>query len=160
MGLDLKDVQSNNTGGDGTFAPLEQGRYPLLIEEVKQGMSRNNNEKLSITFVVLDDNYKGRKLWHDFAITPKSLPFLKTFLEATGSKFADSNNVDLKDLVIDLKNKKCTAWVEIGVTTSGTPRNELMKFKPILDDDPLSGVPEAGETSAPVEAAPKKSLFK
>jgi hypothetical protein len=159
MPINFADISTNqNTeGGQDGFAAIPEGRYTVLVEEAKPGISQTGNEKLSATFVILDEgSFKGRKLWHDFSAAPKAQVFMKYFLEAVKSNIAQSKNATLKDVAIDVKNKKCTVYVEQGVTNNGNPRNILSKFKP-LDGDPLATETPVSET--PVKGEAKKSLF-
>lgn len=154
MGINFADIKTGG-GEQKSFDPLPDGRYTILTEEAKVGISQTGNEKISLTFVVLDEGpYKGRKLWHDLSASPKAAVFLKYFLEAIKSDIAQSKNAELKDIAIDAKNKKCTVYVEQGLTSNGNPRNILKSFKP-LEGDPL-----ATETPVSKEPVDKKSMFK
>lgn len=153
MGINFADVQTNE--GDGNFEALPEGRYTVLVEEAKVGVSQAGNEKLSLTFTITDEGkYKGRKLWHELSASPKAVVFIKYFLEAVKSDISNSKNAELKDIAIDVKNKKCTVFVEPGVTNNGNPRNNLKAFKPI-DGDPL-----ANEAPVNTATSAKTSMFK
>ena len=156
MGINFADIKTND-GEQTSFEPLPEGRYTVLVEEAKVGVSQTGNDKISLTFVVLDEGpYKGRKLWHDLSASPKAAVFIKYFLEAVQSDIANSKNAELKDIAIDVKNKKCTVFVEQGLTNNNNPRNNLSKFKPI-DGDPLASETPVTNAEAP---ANKKSMFK
>ena len=156
MPINFADVQTND-GEQGSFEPLPEGRYTVLVEEAKVGVSQQGNDKLSLTFVVLDEGkYKGRKLWHDLSVTPKALVFVKYFLEAIQSPLANSTNAELKDLAIEAKNKKCTVFVEPGVTNNGNPKNNLKNFKPIAGD-PLAN--EQPVSTPKTQESAKKTMF-
>jgi len=160
MGLNLADITTEyDDKGDlkKGFAPIPEGRYTVLVEEAKPGVSQSQNEKLSVTFTILDQgDFKGRKLWHDFPIVPQALVYLKQFLEAIKSTNASNSNAELKDIAIEIKNKKCTVWVETGVTNKGNPKNTLSRFKPLDAGDPLANETPANNTAE----AGGSSMFK
>lgn len=157
MPINFADISTNQQNGEQkSFEAIPEGRYTVMVEEAKPGLSKTQNEKLSVTFVITDEGkYKGRKLWHDFSATPKAMVFMKYFLEAINSDLVNATSATLKDVAIDAKNKKCTVLVTPGLTNNGNPKNDLSKFKPIIGD-PLSDETPVSSN----DAAPQKSMFK
>lgn len=131
MGINFNNVKTNEPQADKTFEIVPVGLYAVIVEDAKIAMSKANNEKLSLTFKILEGQYKNRKLWTDLSALPNALVFIKYFMEAIGSKYANSENAELVDIANDAKNKVCKVWVETSPTPSGGVKNEIKRFEAV-----------------------------
>lgn len=148
MSINFADVK---VGESSKFSVIEEGRYITLIEDAVTGVSKNGNDKLSLTLKVLgNDKYKNRKLWADLTITEKSLPFFKEFLVSVNSSLAEASSVELEDIAADVKNKKCSIYTSIeSYGDSGKTRNKVSVFRPLSEDELEILKNSNVETSAP-----------
>lgn len=80
----LKDVS-------GGFDPLPPGVYPVRIESVEFGQTNNNNDKITLTCVVIGGDFEGRKIWHKLIQTDKAMWVTKRTLECLGVTKEDFN---------------------------------------------------------------------
>ena len=70
MGINFKEVGSSS--GEG-FEALPEGRYSLTVENAEVTTASTGTEMIKVTFIVNDEKFRNRKLWHNFAMTQKSL---------------------------------------------------------------------------------------
>ncbi|MCC6358080.1 MAG: DUF669 domain-containing protein [Phycisphaerales bacterium] len=61
------DFDANQHEPAKELAPIPEGKYPMIAtaSELKTTSSGNGNY-LAFTYEVIDGQYKGRKLWHNF----------------------------------------------------------------------------------------------
>ena len=130
MGYNLK----KSGEGQSTFDALPADRYQLKIEDAELQTASTGTEMIVTTFVVTSGPYKGRKLWHNFSLTEKSLMFLHRFLKAAGSNLVDEEDVEADNIIKEMIGLKVTAYAEPGKTNSGNPRNTLKNWAAIEDD--------------------------
>tara|TARA_B100001113_G_scaffold353635_1_gene358863 strand:+ start:1703 stop:2125 length:423 start_codon:yes stop_codon:yes gene_type:complete len=125
MGINFKEVGAGS--GDG-FDALPEGRYNLTVENAEVTTASTGTEMIKVTFVVNDEKFKNRKLWHNFAMTQKSLIYLYNFLKAGGSSLLDEDDVDTPVIAKSMIGMKVSAFTEPGMTPNGNPKNDLSKW--------------------------------
>jgi len=130
MGFNFKET-GENAGGD--FDALPMNRYKLRVEEVELKKASTGNEMIATTFVVTEGDFKNRKLWNNFTLTPKAMVFLYSFLKAAKSDLITNENVETDEIVKAMPGMEVTAYTEPDVTPSGNPKNTLSKWQPISD---------------------------
>jgi hypothetical protein len=115
--IDLTDVQS---GGRDYIAP---GRHLMYCESVTTGVSKNQNPKLVLVFVVASGDYVGKRANQDLALTPAAMWKYDQVLAALGV----INKEDLstkKPTVGDIKKKayhKLIVGEFVADTYNGSP---------------------------------------
>jgi hypothetical protein len=141
MGYNLKKAADNDSSGD--FQALPAGRYTLQVEDADVQSSSTGKPMIAVTFTVVSGEFANRKLWHNFTITEKALPFLTRFLKACGSNIIEEEDVEAYAIAQDMLKKVVTAYTEPGKTINGNPKNDLKNWKSVkeasgLDDDTAS----------------------
>ena len=131
MSINFKETGQNNTG---SFEPLPEGRYNVKVETTSLKTASTGNQMINAQFVVTDGEFKNRKLWNNFTITPKSLVFLYSFLKAAGSDLISEDNAGENEVANNMIGLAASAFVEPTVTNTGTPTNKLGKWAPALAD--------------------------
>ena len=131
MNYNLKNAASNDTGGD--FQALPADRYALKAEEAEVKSSAKGNSMVAITFKVVGGEFNNRKLWHNFTLTEKALPFLVRFLTAVGSDIANEEDVSGEAIAQDIVGRTVSAYTTPGKTINGNPKNDLTLWKPVTD---------------------------
>lgn len=125
MGINFKDI-GQNTGGD--FSPLPENRYNVKVEKAEVKKASTGTTMISAEFVVIDGDFKGRKLWNNFTLTPKAYVYLYNFLKAAGSKMISNEDVDEDQVASDMVGLSASTYVETRTTTNGNPANVMGKF--------------------------------
>jgi hypothetical protein len=113
------------------FEPVNEGRYPLTIEDATISTASTGTTMLNITMVINGDTaFKNRKVWKSFALDkPKAMRFVIEFLKSSGSKLFEKDDVDNDALIADLrKDRRVSAWLTPGTTTNGNPTTNATKF--------------------------------
>mgnify|MGYP003150893436 CR=1 FL=1 len=111
MAWNFKSAASESTTD---FEPIEEGRYPLAIEDANINTASTGTTMLNVTMVITgDSSYKNRKVWKSFALDkPKAMRFVIEFLKATGSKIFEKDGVENDALIADLKkDRTVSAWL-------------------------------------------------
>ena len=127
MAWNFKTAASESTTD---FQPIEEGRYPLTVEDATIGTASTGTTMLNVTMVITGDSeYKNRKVWKSFALDkPKAMRWVIEFLKATGSKIFEKDGVENADLIADLKkDRSVSAWLVPGQTTNGNPTTNASK---------------------------------
>ena len=128
MAWNFKSAASESTTD---FEPIEEGRYPLAIEDANINTASTGTTMLNVTMVITgDSSYKNRKVWKSFALDkPKAMRFVIEFLKASGSKIFEKDGVENDALIADLKkDRTVSAWVTPSTTNNGNPTTNATKF--------------------------------
>jgi len=96
-----------------SFEVIPKGIYPAVVENVEFKMSSTDQPMWSITFVLTDGDFAGRKIFDNMSFAPKALPFTKARLarlapELISNRFnpkAIAESGDLIGKTIKLKTK-------------------------------------------------------
>jgi hypothetical protein len=134
----------------GDMLPLPRGTYRCRVTDGELVTSKSGTPGYSLTFVVVDGEHKGRRLWHTAWLTPAALPMTKRDLAKLGVLSLDALENPLPaGLVCDVK-------VALRVDDDGVERNRVVSFvvvellaDPTADDDFASPAP-----ATPTEKAP------
>lgn len=128
MGINFKKVsEESNTG----FDPLPENRYNITVEKAEVTTAATGTEMVKAQFVVTDGDFKGRKLWNNFTLTPKSYVYLYNFLKAAGSKLIDNNDVNEAQVASEMVGMRVSAFVETKNNNMGNPVNTLSRFSEV-----------------------------
>jgi len=128
MGINFKDI-GQNTGGD--FSPLPENRYNVKVEKAEVKTASTGTKMISAEFVVTEGDFKGRKLWNNFTLTPKAYVYLYNFLKSAGSNMINNEDIDENQVASDMVGLSASAFVETRTTTNGNPANVMGKFSGI-----------------------------
>ena len=126
MGLNLKDEK-----GGGTFEPVPTGRYNVKVYHAEVGKTLEKKDVIKITYTITSGPQEKKKFFDQAVITPASLWKVKTLLTVVGSSLADSTNVELDDIVEDLKDKPLSVHVEVTKNEDGNPRYQCSGWQKI-----------------------------
>jgi len=121
--MNLKDVKTK-----GEFEPIPEGRYDLNVEKAELGQAETGNPMIKVTYKITDGTYKGRLVWDNFVLIPNSYWKLKTFLEASGSALADSENVTEQKIADAMVGMKVNGFLSPRTSTSGKPTNDVKSY--------------------------------
>ena len=69
---------------EATAAPIPDGKYAAIVENVDLTESSNGNPMLKWTLRITSGEFEGRMLWKNAAITGNSLKFVKRELSTCG----------------------------------------------------------------------------
>ena len=125
MGINFKDI-GQNSGGD--FTPLPENRYNVKVEKAEVKTASTGTKMISAEFVVTEGEFKGRKLWNNFTLTPKAYVYLYNFLKSAGSAMISNEDIDENKVAADMPGLTASAFVETRTTTNGNPANVMGKF--------------------------------
>jgi len=132
VALDLSNVQ------DG-FDPIPAGQYNVSIFEVEEKTaSESGNPMLALTLTVLEDPYKGRKLFCNIVLIEQSLWVLKGLLKACGWSDKKLNDPNFSFDTADLEGK--AVRVAVGQREyEGQMRNDVKtnRFWPVQSELPV-----------------------
>tara|TARA_Y100000593_G_scaffold85663_1_gene163047 strand:- start:167 stop:577 length:411 start_codon:yes stop_codon:yes gene_type:complete len=134
MGINFKDI-GQNSGGD--FTPLPENRYNVKVEKAEVKKASTGTTMISTEFVITDGDFKGRKLWNNFTLTPKAYVYLYNFLKSAGSDMISNEDVDENQVAADMVGLTASAFVEPRTTTNGNPTNVMGKFSTVTEDSAL-----------------------
>ena len=77
------DMNTYEPGGDTKsegFEPLPQGTYTVRIGGLEKRTSQNNNEYYSVTLIVADGKYQGRRIWDRLMLMNKPVSVDRFFV--------------------------------------------------------------------------------
>ena len=133
MAWNFKTAASENTTD---FEPIEEGRYPLTIEDASITTASTGTTMLQVTMVITGESqFKNRKVWKSFALDkPKAMRFVIEFLKSSGSKIFEKDGVENDALIADLKKGRSTsAWLTPATTNNGNPTTNATKFLSVAE---------------------------
>ncbi len=96
-------IAADFTGVQTTPEPLPVGSYAAKIESVEEGISKTNNPKLAVVYILTHQGFEGRKSHQSLSLQPNALFSLKRLLLATGEwdeeDLAGPTSLDTADMV-------------------------------------------------------------
>jgi hypothetical protein len=161
MALNLKKAKKQSNNNDKEFKPLQEGRYPFVVEAGEVGEFKTGTPKIEFTFRCESDDYKNRKLWHSFALTESAHVYLIRFLEALGlEELTEQESVSEQQIIKAAVGKKVTAYAEITTGNNGKQYNNLKNFAKV-EGGSSSPAPAAApsQPAAASSSSGKKKLF-
>jgi len=148
MGINFKNIGENS---GGSFEALPEDRYNVVVEKADLRTASTGTQMISAQFAVTDGQYKGRKLWNNFTLTPKAYVYLYNFLKAAGSKTIDADDVDETEVAGQMLGLTASVFVEIKNNNQGNAVNVMSRFSG-LDSSSTA-------TTTTTNAAPADKLF-
>jgi len=125
MGINFKDIGENS---GGSFEALPEDRYNVVVEKAELRTASTGTQMISAQFAVTEGQYKGRKLWNNFTLTPKAYVYLYNFLKAAGSKAVDSDDIDETEVAGQMVGLTASTYVEIKNNNQGNAVNVMSRF--------------------------------
>tara|TARA_Y100000310_G_C20664417_1_gene806646 strand:+ start:671 stop:1120 length:450 start_codon:yes stop_codon:yes gene_type:complete len=125
MGINFKNIGENS---GGSFEALPEDRYNVMVEKADLRTASTGTQMISAQFTVTEGQYKGRKLWNNFTLTPKAYVYLYNFLKAAGSTAVDSDDIDESEVAGKMVGLAASVYVEIKNNNQGNAVNVLSRF--------------------------------
>lgn len=117
--------------GTADFSPMPEDRYNYIIETAEARKTKAGDDMITVTLVVTEGKYKGRKVWSNFTFGPKAIKILIGLLRTLKSKILESDNVEPNQICAVLEGKYLSAWTEISTSPDGKSGNKVSKFQAI-----------------------------
>lgn len=125
--------------GTGSFEPLPAGVYRARLTEVTTKTASTGNPMWVTVFEVIDEGFKGRKLWNNLVLIEAALWKVREFFDAFGVE----TDTDTEELLGRTVKLSVIQRVINGGAREGQIGNNVDRMMP--DDE------------APKKAAPKKA---
>ena len=126
--IDLSDVKDEDIENANSFEPIPAGRYTLKAEEWEVKTSKNANQYIAVTFSVVSEGYKTRKIWQNYAVGAAQGKFARALVKAwalaTGENISSIN----KDSMNALLERPFDAMVGIEESEGYKPKNKIEQF--------------------------------
>lgn len=168
----LPDLTNANISTKQVYDPLPPAKYELIVTSAKFKKSKNKGTpSVNCEFQVVSGEYKNRKLWNDFWLTPKAAGMLASFLAIANVRINGKriHNDNLNDheaatFLSSIVGCKVIGKVKIEVDPNGQyePKNKISGFdvhpsnpepptstNAIEVDQPANTTPSAGPDEAP-----------
>ena len=138
----LSDIL-NGSGGDfndrwdsteaaGDFGPVPRGEYVCHVTKGELESSRSKGTPgYKVEFVILDGDFKGRKLWLDCWLTGPALPMSKRDLGKLGIVSTEQMERPLP------RGIRCKVTVVLRKDDDGIERNRVRSFEVVGIDKPI-----------------------
>jgi len=152
LGKDL-----SGTPAELGFEPVPKGQYLAHIVESKQDETKNRDFVIKFTWLVLEGEYEGRKLFDQIMLTgsDKAVAFGERKLKTMAVAMGHPNPNFIEDSE-ELHGLPCT--IVVGLRTwEGEERNEIRDYKAFDPNKPAPVAPAAAppaQHSAPPAQAP------
>ena len=144
---DIFNDWDNVQSADDYGTPLPAGKYHGILRKGELTTSRSGTPSYKLTFEVQNDQYKGRKLWHDIWLTQASKAIAKRDLQKLG---VTNPKEQLKQPV----PQWLRCWIQVGLQKdeSGVERNTVIRFEVIEriqpEADPFAPLDEPATPAA------------
>ena len=127
--IDLSDVKEEDIENANSFEPIPVGRYTLKAEEWEVKTSKNANQYIAVTFSVVSEGYKTRKIWQNYAVGAGdkgkfARTLVKAWALATGEDISSINKASLNSLL----ERSFEAMVGIEESERYKPKNKIEQF--------------------------------
>lgn len=101
--MDFKDLFKSEPEAEGKgFKTIPEGSYSAIIDSVSIDLTKTPH-RISVTYVVLDSEFKGNKLFANYSLQGQGIGFLKKDLKALG---LDYSNISKPEDLCTLLNSK------------------------------------------------------
>ena len=124
--------QWDATEAAGDFGPVPRGEYVCHVTKGELESSRTNRTPgYKVEFVILDGEYKGRRLWLDCWLTPAALAQSKRDLGKLGITSPAMMERPLP------RGIRCKVMVVLRKDDDGIERNKVRSFEVVGIDKPV-----------------------
>jgi len=140
---------------ESTFELLPAGLYPAqVVESSIENLKSGNGQAIKLTFEVLADGYRGRKVWARLNVRHTN-PKAETIAQQQLRELCEAVGLGRFNDTVELHNKPCQIRVKVRKDDTGQyeDQNEISGFRP------LAGAvqPSMPRPAAPAAAAPAAS---
>lgn len=113
------------------FKPLPSDAYNVVVDEAKADKSKKKEDMVTITWKVVDGDYKGRLLWDRILWNDSLIWKLQNVLIAGGlEELAEDEDLSMAGYIKALNDGlKVTVYVEQS-TYDGNPSNNIKTYRP------------------------------
>ena len=123
--IDVSDLTQEDAESVNSFEPIPEGRYTLEAQEWEVKTSKNNNQYIAVTFIVVSKAYEKRKIWQNYAVGAGdkgefARKLVKAWALATGQNILAIN----KESLNSLKGRPFEADVGIEKSEGYKPKNK------------------------------------
>lgn len=116
---------------------VDPGMYDAMVADMFDGVTKSGNDKIVIVFSLLSEGYEGRKVYADYVLSPKALPYLRRALIALGAPMDElRDKVTLN--VESLRGLTCRVVIENTITPSGVFTKVKNVLPPAVDETDYS----------------------
>ena len=127
--IDVSDLTQEDAESVNSFEPIPEGRYTLEAEEWEVKTSKNANQYIAVTFIVVSEAYEKRKIWQNYAVGAGdkgqfARKLVKAWALATGQNILAIN----KESLNSLKGRPFEADVGIEKSEGYKPKNKIEAF--------------------------------
>lgn len=133
---------------ENNYELLPAGWYTAQVTESEiVKLNSGNGSALKLTIEVLQDGYRGRKVWARLNVQ-HSNPKAETIAQQQLRELCDSIGVVRMQDTVELHNKPFSVKVKIRKDDTGQyeDQNEVNGFKPLIQGSPTSMMPMPGGT--------------
>jgi len=153
----------------GTSRTVPEGEYNVVCTAVEEGVSQAGNDKLMVTYTIIDGEYEGRTVFDTFTLTDAAMWRIEDFLFATGQKLkgkivlTEKNFLDKKVVItVEMQEYNGKSYARVSQYLHyNAPANKLASTKstqPVIeeeDDDDWDNEPVPTKKSVPTKKTPK-----
>jgi len=125
INLDFSNIQDETQ--------LEGGIYSAQVVDMYEGVTKNGNPKVTIVYALLDEEVEGRKVYADYVLTPKALPYLRRALISLGFSMDELRGPEFSISVDDLRGRQCRIVIENAFGVMGTTARVKQVMPPRID---------------------------
>ena len=120
---------------------LRPGIYSAQVMDMYEGMTRKGNQKVTIVFSLLDEEYLGRKVYGDFPLMDNAMSYLRKAMLALGFPMDRMRGKTLTITADDVRGRQCRLVIEHSFGPQGEQNRVSRVLPPKLelnDGDTLS----------------------
>jgi hypothetical protein len=117
---------------------VDPGMYNAQLIDMFEGITKTNKDKITMVFGLLDEGYEGRKIYADFVLSPKALPYLRRALVALGVPIENMRDMTALN-VEEMRGLLCRIVVENTFSDTGI----YTKVKHVLPPPEAQDEPDA-----------------
>jgi hypothetical protein len=137
----------DTTEAAGLYAPLPSGKYAALAKSGELGENRKGTPRYRVEFELLEGEHAGRRLGHEFYLTPAALPLSKRDLALLGIERPEQMGQSLRPVRMVLR-------VALRVDDDGTEYNLVRGIERATYAAPVRPVEALTEARQPMPEAP------
>lgn len=148
------DASSVPPSTERTLIPADTEVLAHITDSELKPMTSGNGTKLSLTFTIIDGEYKNRKIWDDLNVQHSNPETQKIAQQDLSSLCVAVGVINLTDTV-QLHNKPVKLKLKIRKDPGYNPKNVVSAYKPATAGAPAFSKPAAAPAVAPASGGTK-----
>lgn len=148
------EFQSSASNEEVTYAPLPQGTYDLVVNDVTQGTSSKGNAQLQVRCEIAAGEYSGKKITLWLSLLDSATWRLSAFVKATGVEYEDGPGGQISFDTDDVVGAYFSASTKIR-EYNGREKNEWENFAPSKLSQPKAAPAKAAPAAPAPQAQPQ-----